>query len=1170
MPFVLHAAWLRVDGSFPDGRLFFWADDSSRTLLAETLHPTPNPSSARASNTRQLETRSRSAKTLSHPSQISVGQLRAHLRAAFPHLDTKALTLQNATAWLPSYSDVPNAQSPTPPFKSQTNPPTKSSDVSAGVPFVNGVTVLKEWQITGLALPPAQALHFLCQLDQHQAAEGQWGAAERQISDSLATSLRFGNDLLFWSNAAKYTLQLLAGQQYLPVLLSPSATRLQGGWQPILSDTTVERQFEQLRLNMPPICRAYDLTSPATAPSAAELLNHFVTVLLDAAIRHWANKRFTTVAPQNYAQQWLQSLVSTQYTLDLPPQTAHELYQYWRTWSEQLHITRDANFRIGFKLEPPVAATPTSKEDATPGANGTPIQLGKASHLQSWTLHYFLQARDHQNLTLPASAVWEAQNHALHLGSRLLDRPKERLMASLTMAARISPPIARSLQTPQPTMVCLSTAEAYTFLNETAPLLESSGFGIILPDWWYTSQRTRIGLRLRLAADDAELSSHMQGAEWDDAGGRHLRRGPGYVRYDWELMLGDQPLSRADFEQLAALDIPLVHLRNQWIELDPHQVAAAKRFFAEQQNGGQIPFLQALRIAQSHRDQPTNGYKTPNGALLSEEIVTTDSSLQDLLTNSVSASLPIYTVDADGWLAAALERLNTQQQLGELPEPEGFVGELRPYQRRGVGWLSYLGRMGLGACLADDMGLGKTIQSIALLLYDRAMHNGVHAPSLLLCPTSVVANWRREVERFAPSLRILVHHGSGRLTGQAFVDATEEYDLVVTSYGTARRDLMLLEQRVWSNLLLDEAQNIKNPSAKQTQAVRRLQAENRFALTGTPVENRLAELWSIMEFLNPGYLDGYERFRRRYVIPIERYNDEQTATELRNLVQPFLLRRLKSDPTIIADLPEKNEMVVYCSLTQEQATLYEEVVSQSLNALDQSDGIQRRGMVLALLTKLKQLCNHPAHYLKESGPLKGRSGKLERITEMMEEVLAVGDSALVFTQFVEMGELLQRHFTEQLKADVLFLHGRISAAQRERMVQTFQESETPIIFILSLRAGGAGLNLTRANHVFHFDRWWNPAVENQATDRAFRIGQRRDVQVHKFVVAGTLEEHIQQLLDSKQNLADTIVGSGEQWLSELNTDQLRELLLLRREEADDGQSDLDELLDDFSPASSAM
>jgi len=1188
MPFVLHAAWLRVDGPFPDGQLFFWADDSSQMLLADSVSPTTQPSSiapstlssARLPNIQQSETRARGAKALSHPSQISVGQLRAHLRAAFPHLDSKAFTLQNITAWLPSYVErfAANGQEERSNRAELTRQGVAATSTAAApnrsqrLPFVSGSTILKEWQITGLALPPDLALRFLCHLDQGANAQGQWGDAERQISDSIATSLRFGNDLLFWGSAAKYTLQLLAGQHYLPILLPESATRLHAGWQPSFSDVHVEEQFEQLQTHMPPVCRAYGIATPTEAPSAAELLTQFITVLLDAAIRRWGahtlSALLSAVEPQSQAQQWLQSLLSQHHSLDLPPQSAYQIYQHWRTWSEQLHITRDANFRICFKLEPPVATSST--DNAGKSALGKFPPATRDAE-QPWTLRYYLQARDHHNLMLPASAVWKAENHTLHLGSRLLDRPKERLVASLTMAARVSPPIARSLQTPQPTLVYLNTAEAYTFLNETAPLLESSGFGIILPDWWYTSQRTRIGLRLRLAADEATASGLPNGAEGDDTSEKRQRRGPGYVRYDWELMLGNQPLSRKDFEQLAALDIPLVRLQDQWIELDPNQVAAAQRFLADQQTGGQIPFLQALRIAQTHRNQPAHSTAPVNNTLLLEEGGAEAPLLQELLTNSVSASLPIYTVDADGWLAAALERLNAQQQFVELPEPEGFIGELRPYQRRGVGWLSYLGQMGLGACLADDMGLGKTIQSIALLLYDRSRRNGSHPVSLLLCPTSVVANWRREVERFAPSLRALVHHGSGRLSGKEFIDAIAEYDLIITSYGTARRDLALLEQHFWTNLLLDEAQNIKNPAAKQTQAVRRLQAENRYALTGTPVENRLAELWSIMEFLNPGYLDGYERFRRHYVLPIERYNDEQTATELRNLVQPFLLRRLKSDPTIIADLPEKNEMVVYCSLTQEQANLYEEIVSHSLAALNESDGIQRRGMVLALLTKLKQVCNHPAHYLKESDPLKGRSGKLERATEMMEEVLAVGDSALVFTQFVEMGELLQRHFTEHLKAEVLFLHGRVSAAQRERMVQTFQESETPIIFILSLRAGGSGLNLTRANHVFHFDRWWNPAVENQATDRAFRIGQRRDVQVHKFVVAGTLEEHIQQLLDSKQNLADTIVGSGEQWLSELNTDQLRELLVLRHEagEEQENLADLfDESLQDNSPTKS--
>jgi SNF2 family DNA or RNA helicase len=352
-------------------------------------------------------------------------------------------------------------------------------------------------------------------------------------------------------------------------------------------------------------------------------------------------------------------------------------------------------------------------------------------------------------------------------------------------------------------------------------------------------------------------------------------------------------------------------------------------------------------------------------------------------------------------------------------------------------------------------------------------------------------------------------------------------------------------------VILDEAQNIKTPSAKQTQAVRRLVGDNRIALTGTPVENRLLELWSIMEFLNPGYLSSHEKFRQKYIVPIERYNDEERTNELRRLVQPFLLRRLKSDPTIISDLPEKNEMVVYCSLTREQAALYEQVVKDALAELNRAEGIQRRGMVLALLTRLKQIANHPAHYLKEEGPLPGRSGKLNRLTEMLEEALSVGDRALIFTQFVEMGHLVQRHLVNTLGVETLFLHGGTPAGQRDRMVQAFQSEDGPPVFVLSLRAGGYGLNLTRANHVFHYDRWWNPAVENQATDRAFRIGQQRNVQVHKFVVAGTLEERIHDLIENKQALAESIVGSGEEWLTELDTDQLRDLLMLRYETIED-------------------
>ena len=449
---------------------------------------------------------------------------------------------------------------------------------------------------------------------------------------------------------------------------------------------------------------------------------------------------------------------------------------------------------------------------------------------------------------------------------------------------------------------------------------------------------------------------------------------------------------------------------------------------------GEMSLLQSIRMAQAYLEQ-VEAARVPAVAVQGDNGVT----LSAVTAEPMSAALPLEAVDVDGWLRTVLDHLRTQKLVADLQEPEGFVGELRPYQRRGLGWLVYLRRLGLGACLADDMGLGKTVQAIAMLLHEQSLQRakgaepkGRRQPVLLICPTSVVTNWRREVERFGPQLRALVHHGGNRLDGESFLDALSEHDLVITSYGTARRDIDVLQQVQWSDLILDEAQNIKNPNAKQSQAVRKLNADNRVALTGTPVENHLTELWSVLEFLNPGYLGTHEQFRQQFVVPIERYNDEEQAANLRRLVQPFLLRRLKTDPNIISDLPEKNEMVVYCSLTHEQATLYEATVQESLAILDRADGIKRRGLVLSLLTKLKQICNHPVQYLKESGPLDNRSGKLARLTEMLEEALSVGDHALVFTQFVEMGTLIQQHLRKRLHTDVLFLHGGTSAAERDQ------------------------------------------------------------------------------------------------------------------------------------------
>jgi SNF2 family DNA or RNA helicase len=485
-----------------------------------------------------------------------------------------------------------------------------------------------------------------------------------------------------------------------------------------------------------------------------------------------------------------------------------------------------------------------------------------------------------------------------------------------------------------------------------------------------------------------------------------------------------------------------------------------------------------------------------------------------------------------------------QSASSELAAPVTLNATLRPYQARGLSWLSHMGALGLGACLADDMGLGKTIQLIALLLHRQQQAPRDARPALLVAPTSVLGNWEREVQRFAPSLLVAPHYGGER---QRRPESFPPGALVLTSYGLLRRDAQLLAQVDWSLVALDEAQNIKNAASSTARAARALRSEQRFALTGTPVENRLAELWSISEFLNPGLLGPLETFRRELAVPIERHSNADATERLRRIVGPFVLRRLKSDKAIIADLPDKQEMTVACGLTREQATLYKAVVDEELRRIGSSDGIERRGRVLALLTFTKQICNHPAQYLAEAGPLEGRSGKLTRLTEMLEEAVAAGDKALVFTQFREMGERLRAHLGAQLGVEVLLLHGGTAKARRDEMVQRFQdEPRGPRIFVLSVKAGGTGLNLTAASHVFHYDRWWNPAVEDQATDRAYRIGQKRSVQVHKLMCAGTVEERVASLLEQKRELAARVVGSGEQWITELGQNELRELFSLTK------------------------
>ncbi|MCU7727352.1 DEAD/DEAH box helicase [Actinoplanes sp. KI2] len=703
-----------------------------------------------------------------------------------------------------------------------------------------------------------------------------------------------------------------------------------------------------------------------------------------------------------------------------------------------------------------------------------------------WLLEFLLQAVDEPSALVTAADIWRDEYAPLRRWTR---HPQERLLGGLGRAARLFPGLQAALRVPRPVDMVLDTAEAHAFLCQ-AGVLEEAGYGVLLPTWW--RERQSLGLALDLRGRDP-ITPVLRDEAADLA---HL------VDYRWGLAIGGEPLTESELVDLARAKVPLVRLRGRWVHLDPGHLAAGLRFL--ERGGGSMTAGTALRTIK---------------LLPPEEL-----------------PLAVTAVGGKGWLADLLSG-ELDQRLELLDPPPGLVGVLRPYQIRGFSWLAFLDGLGLGACLADDMGLGKTVQLLALLLHRRA------GPALLICPLSVLGNWQREAARFAPSLTVTVLHGAERPKPAALAGA----DIVLTTYATATRDADELAAVDWDRVVLDEAQHIKNSGSAVAKAVRKFPARVRIALTGTPVENRLAELWSILDFLNPGLLASAHTFRARFAVPVERFGDEEAAARLRHATRPFLLRRAKSDAAVISDLPEKRAVRHLCGLTPEQATLYRAVLDDMTTHLAESSDKWNKGIVLAAMTKLKQVCVHPALLLGDGSPLPGRSGKLERLEEILDAALADGESALVFTQFARFGAMLTPHLAARFGVPVRYLHGGTSRADRDAMVAAFQDDPRPGIFVLSLKAGGTGLNLTAANHVVHVDRWWNPATEAQATDRAFRIGQRRDVRVHTLVCLGTLEERIDRLLADKGMLASRVVGNGESWLTVLDTAELRDLVRLAPE-----------------------
>jgi superfamily II DNA or RNA helicase len=660
------------------------------------------------------------------------------------------------------------------------------------------------------------------------------------------------------------------------------------------------------------------------------------------------------------------------------------------------------------------------------------------------------------------------------------ERAETDLLLALRRGARVWPPLGAALRDAAPAEVGIDDA-ALEELAEGSTALEGAGIEVLWPTELFSGELAVRGT----------VATPAPGAV----------TGPDFsltdlVAFRWRPTLDGQELTEQEVAALAEAKRPMVRMRGRWVRVDHDLVRKLRR----------------------------GGTRKLTGA----------EALGAALTGTIEVDGELVAFDADGSLASMLARLRAAEEPAPFVEPVGLQATLRDYQRRGVAWMAQLADLGLGGCLADDMGLGKTIQVIALHLHLLGRGRG---PTLVVCPSTLLGTWEREFARFAPDVPTRRYHGAGRTLSDLTPD-----EVVLTTYGVVRQDHRVLGEVFWGLAVADEAQHAKNPLSRTARSLRTLPSATRIALTGTPVENRLSELWSILDWAAPGLLGTLDRFRHDVAVPVERYHDEEATARLARVTRPFLLRRKKSDPGIAPELPQKTEHDVVVPLTTEQATLYQAVAKEALAKIESAEGIARRGLVLSLLTQLKQVCNHPAQFLHEPGPLERRSGKLAALDELLDVILAEGESVLIFSQYVEMCRLIEAHLAAR-QVKTLFLHGGIGVRKREQLVSQFQGGEAQV-FLLSLKAGGVGLTLTRATHVVHYDRWWNPAVEDQATDRAYRIGQDRPVQVHRLVTENTLEDRISTVITAKRNLADAVVGSGEAWLSELSDTELSELVEL--------------------------
>ena len=945
--------------------------------------------------------------------------------------------------------------------------------------------ILQIWQTSSVCLQTDNAMFFLASLP-----------------SEFPQGLKVDFSVKFWREVLKLVLELLSKGRFLPHLLHKDKS-WKSFWSLLTNEEQVLARIKILCESMPPLCRA--MYEPGKhSPEPFSLVESFISLGADTLIRTFLSRHslvqdipienITSKTMLSY--KWLQSLTSKDGIISGSEYELIRFEQQLKSWSSGYTQTNSPSKVITcFHLLTPEVDTFLNTEETK----------------QMWELNFSLKSPLENAQELNASALWKGELENFRNSDFSQEDLEEILLTDLGKAASIFHPIKKALLNTFPTHVFLTSQEAYFFIKDASKALEQLGIEIKLPSLW-KEHSINIGLRLNIDSPDSaptsnELHKFISVSQ--------------LLNYHWDVVIGNRFLTVEEFTNLISTHSNLINVDGEWIELQANKVEATLSFLREQK-AKKVSLIEALKMSCSKE--------------ISKDV------------------LPIVQLNTSGWLERFLNP--RKYPLPDMDEPKSFFGSLRPYQKQGLAWLSLLMNAGISSCLADDMGLGKTIQLIALLLHEREqMEANSPLPTLLVVPMSILANWQHECSIFAPSLKLYLHHGTSRLQGKELIDKASKVDLFVTTYSIVTRDEAILSQIKFSRIVLDEAQNIKNIETKQTQALKRLSRKcslsefpmpscHRLALTGTPLENHLDELWSIFDFLIPGLLGGLQDFRRNFSIPIERYRDKQSAQNLARIIQPFVLRRLKNDPQIISDLPEKIEMLVYTSLTDEQSALYQKTLEQMLPQVSQAEGIHRKGLVLSTITKLKQICNHPSLFLKEQNNIKDRSGKLQRLEELLEELLAESDKALIFTQYAQMGALLRPYLQDRFDTEVLFLHGGLNKLARDKMIEKFQSPDGPSIFLLSLKAGGFGLNLTQANQVIHFDQWWNPAVQEQATDRAYRIGQKRSVQVRKFICQGTLEEKIHEMLNVKKDLAETIVGSTKNMVLQLSTEDLHEMLKL--------------------------